>query len=230
MQNSTSTQHPTGLRYADRLQQAAEARRLAIEALVGGESAALTALMGPMGEGPEWPAGAAWRSARRGENLLIVSDGLSDPFVERDRPETGLGLEVFIESPQSGLPANAPLASATDTWLFPMIAEVSHILAGRHKLRETLLDGGLLSLHFAIDHLKDGRGRVGALLNVKAEGMPETIALPGGPVRLVAVTLLNPDELASLTGGGMEKREELAAKLRAAGVGHWAMPRRAAAV
>jgi hypothetical protein len=230
MQDSPPSQHPTGLRYADRLHQAAETRRLAIDALGGGESAALTSLMGPMGEGPEWPAGSAWRSARRGDNLLIFSDGLSDPFVERDRPETGLGLEVFIESPQSGLPVNAPLDHAADTWLFPMLAEVSHIMAGRHRLRETLLEGGLLSMQFAIDHLKDGRGRVGALLNMKAGGIPATIGLPGGEVRLVAVTVLNPDELAFLRGGGPAAREELAGRLVEAGIGHLALPRRESVV
>jgi hypothetical protein len=230
MQNFASVQHPVGLRYADRLQRAMEARAGAIEAIGGGESAALTSLMGPMGEGPDWPAGAAWRSIRRGDNLLIFSDGLSDPFVERNRPETGLGLEVFIESSQSGLPAAAPLAHAADTWLFPMLAEVSHILAGRHKLRETLLEGGLLSMNFAIDHLKDGRGRVGALLNLKAGGIPATIGLPGGEVRLVAVTVLSPDELAFLRGGGEAAREELAARLEAAEVGHLALPRRESVV
>jgi hypothetical protein len=219
-----------GLRYSDRLHLAAQARTAAIEALGGGTSAALTSLMGPMGEGPDWPAGPAWRAIRREGRALIFSDGLSDPWVERDRPETGLGLEVFIDSPQSGLSDDAPLAGAADTWLFPALAEVSHLLAGHHRLRDALFETGHLSMNFAIDHLKDGRGRVGALLGVAAAGLPEAIQLPGGEARLVAVTLLNPDELAFLRGGGASARAALAEKLTAAGVGHLSLPRRASVV
>jgi hypothetical protein len=229
MQTPNPSDNVIGLRYADRLRRAAQARSEAIEIIGNGTSAALTSLMGPMGEGPEWPAGPAWRAVRRDGRLLIFSDGLSDPWVERDRPENGLGLEVFIDSPQSGLPVEAPLATAADTWLFPMVAEVSHLIAGRHRLRETLLAGGLLSLEFTIDHLKDGRGRVGALLNVPARDVPAAVHLPGGPVRLVAVTLINPDELASLRGGGTAAREQLATKLEAAGIGHLSVPRRESA-
>ncbi|MGZ8245622.1 hypothetical protein [Methylomagnum sp.] len=230
MPTPNPTDHPVGLRYSDRLQMAAQARTEAIEALGDGTSTALTSLMGPMGEGPDWPAGPAWRAIRREGRLLIFSDGLSDPWVERNRPETGLGLEVFIDSPQSGLPDDAPLFLAADTWLFPMLAEISHILAGHHRLRDTLLESGFLSMGFAIDHLKDGRGRAGALLNVAAAGLPTTIQLPGGEVRLVAVTLLTPEEMTFLRGGGATAREELAAKLQAAGVGHWSLPRRASVV
>lgn len=219
--------YPVGLRYSDRLQLAIQYRTQALESLGGGQSAALTSLMGPMGQGPDWPAGAAWRTIRRDGRLLIFSDGLSDPWVERDRPETGLGLEVFIDSPDSGLAVDAPLAQAADTWLFPLIAEVSHLLAGSRRLREAPMESRLASLEFAIDHLKDGRSRVGALLNMPAPDIPASIELPGGPVRLVAVTLLTPDELAFLRQGGAAARESLAAKLAAADIGHLSWPRRA---
>lgn len=158
MQSRIPAGSPIGLRYADRLQQAAKYRTQAIESIGAGHSAALTALMGPMGQGPEWPAGAAWRAIRRDGRLLIFSDGLSDPWVERDQPETGLGLEVFIESPDPGLAGDAPLADAADTWLFPMVAEVSHLMAGRQRLREAPPDSGLSSLEFAIDLQAAGVG------------------------------------------------------------------------
>lgn len=215
-----------GLTYADRLNLAATARTAAIEALGGGESAALTSLLGPMGEGPDWPAGPAWRAIRRNGRLLIFSDGLSDPWVERERPETGLGIEVYLDSPDPGLPADAPLDRAADTWLFPMLAEISHTLAGRHSLCDSLLRDELLSMEFTIDHLKDGRGPRGALLNLPAIDIPQRIRLPGGPVRLVAATLLDPADLRFLRGGGSAARLALAARLESAGVGHWSLPRR----
>lgn len=215
---------PAGLRYADRLRLAAESRTAAIDALADGPGMALTSLLGPLGEGPEWPAGPAWRAIRREGRLLIFSDGLSDPWVDRKLPETGLGLEVFVDSPDSGLAADAPLEKAIDTWLFPMIAEVSHLLAGRGSMRAGVCGGDLGSLEFMIDHLKDGLGHRGALLVPQVEGMPAVIQLAGGPVRLVAVTLLMPSEVQYLRRGG--SREQLAERLRLTGVGHLSIPRR----
>jgi hypothetical protein len=225
-QPATGAGFPEGLRYADRLRLAAEARAAAVDGLADGPGVALTSLLGPLGEGPEWPAGPAWRAIRREGRVLIFSDGLSDPWVDRKLPETGLGLEVYVDSPASGLAAGAPLVNAVDTWLFPMIAEVSHLLAGRSTIRSSLLGGGLGSLEFMIDHLKDGLGHRGALLNPGPDGMPATILLPGGQVGLVAVTLLMPSELLYLRRGG--SREELARRLRQAGVGHWSLPNREA--
>lgn len=90
-----TTEYSVGLTYADRLNLATQARHNAIKIHFNCELAELTSLMGPMSDGPEWPAGAAWLAARHELNACIISDGLSDPWVERDKPETGLGLEVF---------------------------------------------------------------------------------------------------------------------------------------
>ena len=178
--------------------------------------------MGPMSDGPEWPAGAAWLAARHGANACIMSDGLSDPWVERDKPETGLGLEVFIETPDAGIAADAPLTALADTWLFPMLAEVSHTLAGYPRLSEKLLNGEILSLEFNIDHIKDGRGRVGALLSTPGNGYSD-LAMPGGTLKLIAATLLTVAELKFLRGKGEAGRLELREKLHAAGIGHWSL-------
>lgn len=214
-----TTEYIVGLTYADRLNLATQARHEAIKSRFNSELAALTSLMGPMSDGPEWPAGAAWLAARHGGNACIFSDGLSDPWVERDKPETGLGVEVFIETPDAGLVGDAPLTKLADTWLFPLIAEVSHTLAGYAKLCEKLLAGELLSLEFNIDHIKDGRGRVGALLS-KPRQDSAGLTMPGGTVSLIAATLLTVDELKFLRGKGPAGRQELADKLYAAGVGH----------
>lgn len=208
-----------GLSYADRLHIASEARHRAIKELFDSEIVPLTSLMGPMSDGPEWPAGASWLAAQHGTNACIVSDGLSDPWVERDRPETGLGVEVFIESPDVRLADNTPLTQLADTWLFPLLAEVSHTLAGYPRLSEKLLAGELLSLEFNIDHIKDGRGRVGALLQLP-RNLPNALELSGGQVKLVAATLLTSSELHYLRGKGENGRLQMADKLYQAGIGH----------
>lgn len=214
-----------GLNYADRLRIATEARHKAMGEYFGSELAALTSLMGPMSEGPDWPAGPAWLAARRGERACIVSDGLSDPWVERRRGDIGLGLEVFIEQADAGIAADAPLTALADTWLFPMVAEVSHTLASYPRLCEKLLAGELLSLEFNIDHLKDGRGPAGVMLGL-APQPAAVLLLPGGEVSLVAATLLTPAELGYLRGKGESGRRVLAEKLKAAGIGQRSLSRR----
>ncbi|MCQ8130217.1 hypothetical protein [Methylomonas rivi] len=224
-----TTEFIVGLTYADRLNLASQARHDALKTRFDSELAALTSLMGPMSDGPEWPAGAAWLAARHGGNACIISDGLSDPWVERDKPETGLGVEVFIETPDAGIASTAPLPKLADTWLFPLIAEVSHTLAGYARLCEKLLAGELLSLEFNIDHIKDGRGRVGALLS-KPRQDSIGLSMPGGTVSLIAATLLTADELKFLRGKGLAGRLELADKLYAAGVGHLSLLHRPSVV
>lgn len=213
-----TTNYIVGLTYADPLNLATQARHEAIKTLFESEITALTSLMEPMSDGPEWPAGAAWLAARHGDNACIISDGLSDPWVERDKPETGLGIEVFIESPDAGIAVDAPLQNLADSWLFPLLAEVSHTLAGYSKLAEKLLKGELLSLEFNIDHIKDGRGRVGALLNIPRD-QPATLSMPGGAIKMIAATLLTRSELAYLRGKGQSIRLDLADELYQTGVG-----------
>ncbi|MCK9608901.1 MAG: hypothetical protein M0R33_20870 [Methylomonas sp.] len=224
-----TTEFIVGLTYADRLNLATQARHEAIKARFNSEVAALTSLMGPMSDGPEWPAGAAWLAARHAQNACIISDGLSDPWVERDKPETGLGLEVFIETPDAGLAGDVPLTKLADTWLFPLLAEVSHTLANYAKLCEKLLADELLSLEFNIDHIKDGRGRVGALLNKPRQDATD-LSMPGGTISLIAATLLTVDELKFLRGKGLNGRLALADKLYAAGVGHLSLLHRPSVV
>lgn len=214
-----TAEYIVGLTYADRLNLASQARQQALATIFDSQLVALTSLMGPMSDGPEWPAGAAWLAARHGENACIISDGLSDPWVERNKPETGLGIEVFIETPDAGIGPTTPLHALADTWLFPLLAEVSHTLAGYPKLAERLLNAELLSLEFNIDHIKDGRGRIGALLSIPRD-CPATLHAPGGTIKLIAVTVLTAAELKYLRGKGQDGRAVLADKLYQAGVGH----------
>ncbi|QWF71443.1 suppressor of fused domain protein [Methylomonas paludis] len=213
------TDYIVGLTYADRLRLVTEARHQALTVWLNSEPISLTSLMGPMSDGPEWPAGAAWLAARRHGVPCIISDGLSDPFVERDKPEIGLGMEVFVESPDVDIPAQASAAKLADTWMFPLLAEISHTLAGYPRLGEKLLAGELLSLEFNIEHIKDGRGRVGALLNLPGN-YAQHLDLPCGSVRLVPATLLTVAELRFLRGKGSSGRQILAEQLISAGYGY----------
>lgn len=205
------------LRYFDRLEKASRSRHEAIRKVFDSELFSLTSLMGPISDGPEWPSDASWLALQHGDCSCIISDGLSDPWVEPTRPDTGLGLEVFIETPELPFPLDDPMA-ISDTWLFPMTAEVSHTLASYPRLCQKLLDGEVLSIRFNIEHIKNGRGLVGVLLHVP-DMLSEGLATEMGKITLVAATLLTVDELGWLKGRGEAGRSELLALLNDAGVG-----------
>lgn len=214
-----TNQRVIGLNYTQRLELAARSRHDALRKCFGSPLASLTSLMGPMSEGPDWPSGASWLATRHGSNACVVSDGLSDPWVERTQPDIGLGLEVFVESPDVALPEQSALSALADTWLFPMIAEVSHTLAKYPRLCNKLVNGEPLSLQFNIEHIKDGRGLVGAMLH-QPRGMQAQLALNGGTAQLIAATLLTAQELAYLRGKHDQGRRQLLERLYAEGIGY----------
>ena len=217
-----SSEYVVGLTYADRLRLVSESRLAAINTWLDSEAVSLTSLMGPLSDGPQWPASPAWLAAKSADLAYIISDGLSDPWVERDKSETGLGLEVFIASPDSGLKPDAAIASIADTWLFPCVAEISHTIAGLPSLAKRLVEGEYCSLEFNIEHIKDGRGRVGVLLNLIQHQLP----VSAGEITLVAATLLTVSELRYLRGKGVAGRNYLADQLISAGVGHLSLLQR----
>lgn len=209
--------------YAERLKCASESRREHLQACFSGPFYALTSMMGPMNDGPDWPSNAAWLAFGHGDSAGIISDGLSDPWTNTKLSSNGLGLEVFVNSPDVVFLKDNPMAIA-DTWLFPMIAEISHTLAMYPRLCDKLRAGNLLSLRFNIEHIKDGRGLVGVLLHIP----PKMRSLPmaQGEVSLVAATLLTTEELRWLVGKGDGGRAQLHHLLNEMGVGQLSLAHR----
>lgn len=202
--------------YVERLEKASRSRHAAIQQVFGSELFSLTSLMGPI-DGPEWPSDAAWLALQHDDCACIISDGLSDPWVELTQPDIGLGLEVFIETPDFSVSPSDPMAIA-DNWIFPMTAEVSHTLASYPRLCQKLRDGEILSTRFNIEHIKDGRGLVGALLHVP-DALSAGLETEMGNIELVAATLLTAEELRWLSGRGDAGRRELLSALNDAGIG-----------
>ncbi|WP_221794517.1 hypothetical protein [Oceanobacter mangrovi] len=218
----------TALSYADKLELAAGSRQQALQQLFDYPLFSLTSLMGPV-DGPDWPSDAAWLVSKLEGEACLISDGLSDPWVEPDRPQTGLGLEVLLVSSDFQLVEGESAMVMADTWMFPMIAEISHTLACYPRLCSKLLAAEPLSLRFNIEHIKDGRGLVGALLH-QPRDMVSQIDTEFGPVQLIAATLLTGKELSWLVGKGEEGRRQLLERLYDAGVGCRSLGRRASVV
>ncbi|MEZ5869155.1 MAG: hypothetical protein R3D46_12250 [Defluviimonas denitrificans] len=181
-------------------------------------------LINPMFQGaPAWPnTRQAYRVIRTEDSLILASDGLADPFVGTSMDDaSGLGLEVFLETTGAqGRPFDDIRASGD----FALIEMVAQNMAAHGGVAGLLDRMGVLSMALPLggqapEGWADENGDMGVLLGLPVPGREGRVALPFGPVRLVAATPLRPAELAAAAASG-EARAALAADLAATPAGH----------
>ncbi|WP_425254684.1 hypothetical protein ACPJXG_14375 [Janthinobacterium sp. NFX145] len=185
--------------------------------------------------GQRWPSlRQAWRVIRRPDAILIASDGLSDPFEDDDDVFVPRGhlLEVCIEAPLSALDGNPVQAS----WLFDLVYQVSQNVADHGSIDLLVQRHGSVSmaldLHDAPNGLEDENEQVGVLLAQGASTIPPSFDTPYGEVMLLALTVLQPAELAYISEAEdkAQSRRDLAAALAASPTGHLSVARRPAVI
>jgi hypothetical protein len=171
--------------------------------------------------GPAWPnLREAFVTARQDLELLIASDGLSDPFPNPEAGDgNGYGLEVFAVTVD-------PVAEPARSWLFDIVWQTSQNAAADGGLAGLLDQLGLVSIELydvAIPPSHAERfvsvdGRVGALLGLAGPPPPARIDGPLSPIRLVNAKLLTLAELDFVVREGEAGRAELAARFTAQGL------------
>ncbi len=179
------------------------------------------ALMG----GPAWPAmRQAWNVIHRRGSTLVISNGLSDPFdPPGSDPETdrlGFGVEVYAEM------RGQPMQDLARSWLFDLIYQVSQNVAHHGQFHRLIDRHGVLSMVLEVKGLPpqwvSPDGMAGMLIGLPAASVPASFDTARGPVRLLAVTLLHPGEVAFLESSEdvLGNRRILAEKLSALPGGH----------
>ncbi|WPB75529.1 suppressor of fused domain protein [Archangium violaceum] len=218
-------EHPQSTSHGDWLRQVDAARESAWRALGTLEEEAIVPIVP---SGPAWPGQRqAWRVIHRtGKRLLLVTDGLSDPFLEQAVPSVGFGLELAIETDE-------PVKDVQGSWLLQVLQRVANELAEHERVREAALKGQMtmeVSGKGVPKPLVTRDGRVGVLLGVESNTLPQHITTPAGDVRLVTVKTLLPTELAYRVQHGKQGREELARRFAENGEEHLSRARRRAVV
>lgn len=201
-----------------------------LEPFALGQSPGSSSLM----TGPKWPAvRQSFRVIHRpGGNVMICSDGLSDPFDDIHEGENnvnGFGLEFYIETPADEI--GTSLSDIKKSWQFQLLFTVSQLAAGHGGISNIIDDMQLLSteaegVNEAIPEdarraLVNRAGRVGALLGLTdtrpgaADYVPERIeGMPLTDVRLVNIKLITLAELKLITDRGAEGRRKLSELLQ----------------
>lgn len=172
----------------------------------------------PIVVGGNWPARRqVWRVIHRPEGrTLLVTDGLSDFFVDRAEPSVGFGLELALETDE-------PLGDVEKSWPLLLLERVGNELAEHESVREKV-KVGFLSMEVAgqgvPEPLLTKEGRVGVLLGMAPSTLPARFTMPAGEVRLVTVKVLMPVELAYLLEHGKRGRDELVQRFAQEGQEH----------
>lgn len=183
--------------------------------------------------GPRWPTPRqAYRVVRRGETILIATDGLSDPA---DGEPDGFGCELFIETADlapelRGEPGD--VMSPARSWAFEVLRYIAATVADAGGINCQLDRYGVISTEApganTVEAMRaqvpprffDENGSLGILIG----GPPADFAAavpnpPNGPIRIVPVVLITAAEMERIRHGGAAARDQLVADLAASPTG-----------
>lgn len=197
--------------------------------------------------GPHWPSTRqAYRVIRRGDAVIIATEGLSDPFDDTEGMGNGFEMELFVETadiPEHARGAVGEVDPLKRSWAFELVENVARTVADAGGITAQLDQHGALSLeipgfsqsHHLSDqlpgHFVTDDDAIGVLLGGPEPDFPDRLDdMPLSPVRLVPVVLITAAELDYVRSGGREAREELVSRLAAAGIGHMSSLHRASVV
>ncbi|MCO8164316.1 suppressor of fused domain protein [Pseudomonas sp. 21LCFQ010] len=184
--------------------------------------------------GPAWPSTRqAYRVVRRGESVLLASDGLSDPFDDVEGGGNGFEMELFIETADLAAPFRGRAGEVDPlkgSWAFELLEHVAGTVADAGGISAQLEQYGALSLELpgvsqsrAIGEQLPGHfvtedDCIGVLLGGVDPDFPTRLDdMPLSPVTLVPVVLITAAELEYIRAGGGQARNELVTRLQALG-------------
>lgn len=187
--------------------------------------------------GPDWPSTRqAYRIVRRGDSVIIATDGLSDPFDGAPELGNGFEMELFLETgdlaegPRGALGDVSPLMRS---WALEVMRAVAGTVANAGGITHQLDTHGVLSVELPgaseAPHLIDQIPArfvteddcVGVLVGGPAPDFATRLEdMPLSPVTLVPVVLITAAELEHVRAEGRKAREALVQQLIAAGHGH----------
>jgi len=162
----------------------------------------------PIAMSGSWPGHRQlWRVIRRqAGRTLLVTHGLSDPFIERLEPSVGFGLELALE-------VDAGVKDISKGWPLLLLDRVADEVAEHEQVRESV-KAGLFSMEVSgkgmPKSLVTEEGRVAVLLGVESRTLPSHFSTPYGEVKLVTVKALLPSELVYLLEHDADGQAELA--------------------
>lgn len=175
---------------------------------------------------PAFTGGPRWPSLRQAfitlklpnGNIVIASDGLSDPFDNAAyATENGFEVEFYVETDEPIINDIKDVSSIKNSWQFSLVYQMSQTAADNGQLKSVLdkytyVSTELYDVTVPLEY-KNSEGRVGVLLGIPSETVGSKIVLPLSKTKVVSVVLLTLKELEYAVNNGADGRKDLANKL-----------------
>ena len=188
-------------------------------------SGVLTNLNNPMFMGgPKWPAmRPSFVRIERSNSVVIASDGLSDPWPGEEERGQGFGLEFYMETRDKEIRAKN-WEEMKASWMFQTLYNVAQTAAHQKNFRQLIDDEGIFSMELELvnapEHMQNEKGNIGVLVGVDPKSITPELQLPLQKIKLVAVVLLTPEELAYVMREGEAGQKKMNKLLRKRGQQH----------
>jgi hypothetical protein len=176
--------------------------------------------------GPRWPAlRQAFSVIRRDNSTIVISNGLADPFDDREEPNAGFGIEIYAET-KAKIEGNI-----ADSSLFKLVYAVAQQAAHSGQIADFVRKYNVITMELYADdcglqEYQNQDGMVGIMIGVESPEIPKLCNFPGGEVVLATVQVLTAEELAYVAEARAEGRNNLHEKFKASGVYHFLSPHR----
>lgn len=197
--------------------------------------------------GPHWPSTRqAYRVVRRGDAIILATEGLSDPFDDEEGQGNGFEMELFLETtdiPEHARGKPGEVDPLKYSWAFELIEHVAGTVANAGGIVQQIEQYGVLSMELPGVSQSRHIGEqipaafvseddaAGVLLGGPAPDFTTRLDdMPLSAVTLIPVVLITAAELDYVRTGGRAAREDLVQRLQAAGIGHRSNLQRASVV
>ena len=157
---------------------------------------------------PKWPSlhQSFLRIDLQNGNTIVASDGLSEPFEGAESDGQGFEHEFFAESDEK-------MEDVKQSYLFDIVYQISQFSASKGSLKSTIEKYGVVTTEIydvrVPDSFKNQDGRVGVILGLQSDIIPNEIEINGVTVKLISVKLLTRTELEYVIQNGAAGREKL---------------------
>lgn len=148
--------------------------------------------------GPAWPATRqSFVLVRSNHSSIIASNGLSDPFQDRQPSDNnGFKIEFFLETSDQ-FPS---IEDVKHSWQFDIVYQVSQIAARHGGVYSLMQDLKYLSVELdnirVPDNWKNANNSTGVLLGLQHPARTQFVKLSAEEIYMVNIKLLTPAELA----------------------------------
>jgi Suppressor of fused protein (SUFU) len=176
--------------------------------------------------GPAWPAlRQAFSVVHRGNNTIVISNGLSDPFDDVEEKNSGFGIEIYAETKEriEGFVAESSL--------FKLVYAIAQQAAHSGQMADFVRKYEVITMELyandcRLHEYQNENGMVGIIIGVEHPDIPKKLDFPSGEVTLATVQILTPEELHYVAEARAEGRNNLHEKLKASGIYHFLTPGR----